>query len=98
MKRLCTRIAMLDGIVQVRAATVIEDCESAEIVPFAELFSTAGFGRQVPGPISTADPPADPPILPALKPPVELKLAEMFASNLADGVRAWPFAKPASAP
>ena len=89
---------MLDGIEHVNAATVIEVCESAETVPLAELFSMAGFGAQVPGPTSTAEPPAELPTLPSVNPPLELKPAETLASSLACGVRAWPLAKPASAP
>ena len=89
---------MFDGIEQVKPATVIETCESAEIVPFAALVSTPGFDRQVPGPTSTAEPPAELPIFPSVKPPLEVKPAEMLASSLACGVRAWPRAKPASAP
>src|SRR5262245_64541056 len=97
LNRLFTWAAMLSGIEHVRAATVIEFCERAETVPLAELFSTPGLGWHVPGPTSTAEPPAEPPIFPSLKPPAALKPAEMLASNRAYGVRAWPFAKPASA-
>jgi hypothetical protein len=95
LKRLFTCAAMFDGIEQVKPATVIETCESAETVPLAALVSTPGFGRHVPGPTSTAEPPAELPSFPSVKPPPELKPAEMLASSLACGVRAWPLAKPA---
>src|SRR5204863_8405787 len=64
-----TFVASADGIAHVSPATVIDDCDSADTVPFASLFSACVFvGSQLAGPSSTAEPPvALPPILPSVK-------------------------------
>jgi hypothetical protein len=50
LNRLFTFAAIFDGIVQVKPATVIDPCESAEIIPFAALVSTPGLRQTRAGP------------------------------------------------
>src|SRR5262249_23113403 len=95
-----TAADMADGMLHVSPATVIDAAEIAVIVPRASLFSGFGCeaGAHLPGPTSTAEPPAvPPPSLPLVKLP-GAKVADTFARSCAEGACARPAARPAIVP
>src|SRR5581483_9023073 len=88
------------GTLHVSPATVIDVCESAEIVPRASLRSGFGCdGLQEPPPTSTAAPPVvPPPSLAFVNPVAGSNVADRFATSRTAGSCARPAASPAIAP